>query len=68
MNLSFVKYGFKNQMKLFSWLWTEILFALNNGIINNEDAINYAIYIYTPIIHESKNKKNRSYLGHNHVI
>lgn len=23
---------------------------------------------YTPIIHESKNKKNGSYLGHNHVI
>lgn len=46
MDLSFLKYNFKSQIGLFSWLWIEIKFGLDNHIIKNEDVIDYAIYIF----------------------
>lgn len=50
MNLFFLKYDFDDEMTNNIYSWQEILFALNNKIITNEDVIQYAIYIISPNI------------------
>ncbi|EAG9432835.1 DUF2247 family protein [Listeria monocytogenes] len=45
MDLSFLKYDVKGEMERNQYSWQEISFALENKIINTQDAINYAIFI-----------------------
>lgn len=45
MNLFFLKYNFKEEMKNYIFNWQEILFALDNKIIASDDVIEYAIYV-----------------------
>lgn len=45
MELFFLNYDFKEEMKEIKYSWQEILFALDNKIITAEDVIEYACYI-----------------------
>lgn len=45
MNLFFLKYNFKEEMKNHIFSWQEILFALENNIITSDDIIEYSKYI-----------------------
>ena len=45
MNLSFLKYDIESEMKKTFYSWQEISFALDNKIINTEDAVHYAVFI-----------------------
>lgn len=45
MDLYFLKYNIRKEMKKNVYTWQEILFALKNKIVTVEDVIEYAIYI-----------------------
>lgn len=45
MNLFFLKYNLREEMKKNNYNWQEILFALENQIVTVEDVIEYASYI-----------------------
>lgn len=45
MDLAFLKYDIKDEMKKNFYSWQEIAFALNNKIVNAEDVIRYAVFI-----------------------
>lgn len=45
MDLFFLKYDLREEMKKNIYNWQEILFALNNQIVTVEDVIEYASYI-----------------------
>lgn len=45
MDLCFLKYNIREEMKKNAYSWQEILFALRNKIITVEDVIEYATYI-----------------------
>lgn len=42
VDLSFLKLDFKSQMSCVRWQWQDLLFGLDNGIINSKDVIYYA--------------------------
>lgn len=45
MDLFFLKYNLREEMKKNDYSWKEILFALRNKIVTVEDVIEYATYI-----------------------
>lgn len=45
MDLCFLKYNLREEMKKNNYNWQEILFALKNQIVTVEDVIEYAAYI-----------------------
>ncbi len=45
MDLCFLKYDFREEIKQNCYSWQKVLFALENKIITVEDVIEYATYI-----------------------